>query len=265
VAGEAVLVVNADDGGLADSSDDAILRCAAAGVLRSATVVANGPTAARFVERARAAGLALGLHVNLTQGRALAGPCRTLTDDRGLFDRDKRAVWERAAAGRLDPNGVAVEVRAQLDRLGALGAAVDHVDGHNHVHLFPAVQDALPAGIRVRAPERWPPRFPRVFEAWARAARARFATPPAFAGFAFCRTPNRAVFLEEAAAAGVDTEFMVHPGRRPGTPFTDSPCREAEADVLCAPGLAEALRARSLRPGVFGDFGDVGDVVRERP
>lgn len=249
-----VLVVNADDGGLAESSDDAILQCAAAGVLRSATVVANGPTAAAFVRRATAAGLALGLHVNLTQGRALTGVCRTLTDDRGCFGRDKQDVWRRAAEDRLDPGEVAAEVRAQLQRLRDLGATVGHVDGHNHVHLFPGVRAALSQDLAVRAPAVWPERFPRPFVAWSRELRDGFRTPPAFAGFRFCHEPTADVFLDEATASGTAVEFMVHPGSRPGSPFTSSPCRDEETRVLCAPGLAAALRARGLRPAVFAEL-----------
>jgi len=68
------LVVNADDAGFAEPTDAAILRCARAGIVRSATVAANGPTADAFVRQALDAGLDLGLHVNLTGGRPLAGP-----------------------------------------------------------------------------------------------------------------------------------------------------------------------------------------------
>ncbi|MHC4340529.1 MAG: ChbG/HpnK family deacetylase, partial [Planctomycetota bacterium] len=46
------LIVSADDGGLAANSDSSILRCASEGVVRSISVVAGGPTAEEFLERA---------------------------------------------------------------------------------------------------------------------------------------------------------------------------------------------------------------------
>ena len=67
--------------GLDAATDAAILRCAAAGLLRSATLVAGGPTDADFANAAREVGLDLGWHVNLTEGRALAGPAASLTDE----------------------------------------------------------------------------------------------------------------------------------------------------------------------------------------
>ena len=79
------LVVCADDAGFARSTDEAILRCAREGIVCAASVVAGGPTAERFLAEAADAGLELGLHFNLTEGRALAGPATTLTDGEAFF------------------------------------------------------------------------------------------------------------------------------------------------------------------------------------
>lgn len=252
-----LLVVNADDGGLAASSDDAILRCARAGLVRSATVVAGGPTAEDFVRRARGAGLDLGLHLNLTQGAAVAGPARTLTDADGRFLGPKARAWERAARGELDPAEVLAEVRAQWERLRALGAEPTHVDGHNHVHLFPAVREALKriAGdVFVRVPQAGPPSLPAVLVDWARAMKGPWRTLDRFTGYRFSERADEASFLEDLGTAGSSVEFMVHPGSRPGSAFSESPLRDREAALLCAPELRSAVERRGFRVASFAEL-----------
>jgi predicted glycoside hydrolase/deacetylase ChbG (UPF0249 family) len=50
------VVVVADDAGLAASSDDAIVRCVRAGIVRNVSLVANGDTAAELAGRAMVLG-----------------------------------------------------------------------------------------------------------------------------------------------------------------------------------------------------------------
>jgi len=249
-----LLCVNADDAGLHARMDDAILRCAAAGVLRNATVVANGPCASSFVRRARELGLDLGLHFNLTAGRALAGPARTLTDAHGNFDGDKRALWRRASAGALDPAELRAELEAQWD---ALGFEPSHLDGHNHVHVIPAVQEAL-AGYRGWVRASWeagddarPDGWPEEFDAWAEAVHRGPLRTCAFRGFRFSREPTRAVLLAELSCDDAVVELMAHPGARPGSAFAGAPARDEEAAVLADPGLRAVLRDRGVEAVTF--------------
>ena len=250
------LIVNADDGGLAQSTDDAILKCAAAGILKSATVVANGPTTDRFVQAALAQGLDLGLHINLTQGRALAGPHESLTDRDGVF-RPKGAVWRRAEAGELVASAVRKEVAAQWERLCALGVRPSHVDGHNHVHLFPAcrgVLEELARGLWVRAPlgrRAGPADLPPVVRTWGEAMRGPWKTTDRFTGYAFCEEPTAEVFLSSLEDGARVTEFMVHPGAREGSPHCSSELRDREADILCSVFLDREIDRRGFRTVSF--------------
>lgn len=242
------LVVNADDAGLAASTDAAILRCARDGVVRAATVVANGPTAADFVAAARPAGLDLGLHVNLTEGQPLTA-CPSLVGTDGRFTR-KGEIWRRAVEGVVDGDEVRAEVAAQRARLEELGVTASHVDGHNHVHLLPAVQAAL-AGwdVWVRVPlERGgqPAYLPPVFTEWARRLEGAARRADRFAGYAFSEDPSETVFVASLDPGARVTEFMVHPGSRDGSPFVSSPCRDRETGTLCAPGLRQELERRGV-------------------
>ena len=59
------LVVNADDLGLHPALDAGILRAHREGIVTSATVLVSGPNAEEAVDKARAQGLALGVHLAL--------------------------------------------------------------------------------------------------------------------------------------------------------------------------------------------------------
>lgn len=263
------LVVNADDGGIHPDCDAAILEAARRGrVLGSASVLATGEHASAFVDAATAEGLGLGLHFNLTEGRPLGGPYRTLTAGSGDFHRPKQQAWELAAAGRFDPDEVAEEAKLQWQRLVDLGVRPDHVNGHNHIHVFPDVLTGLaralgpmsglflrvpdepecPSDLRPALPER------RVDRAGARRlVRATdWRIPEWFLGFRFSTDPSATgVAHLDPARSGV-TEWMVHLACRPASAFTRDPRRDAELRVLADPDLGAKLVALGYRPTRFG-------------
>ncbi len=252
------LVVNADDGGFAGGKDDAILRCARGGLVKSVSVIANGATTAAFVARARDEGLDPGVHLNLTEGRPLAGPVDSLTDERGAFP-GKAEAWRRAAAGELDADEVRREVTAQWERLAGLGVKPTHVDGHNHVHLFPAVREALAelaADLWLRVPcDPVPPEdLTPAFAAWTRELKGPWKRTDCFVGYGFARDPTTDAFLRCVREVGRVTEFMVHPGAREGTPFSCSPLRDRETEALCSASLRRELERRGF---VLASFAEV--------
>jgi predicted glycoside hydrolase/deacetylase ChbG (UPF0249 family) len=57
---------------------------------------------------------------------------------------------------RLDQAALARETAAQIKAFeGAFGRAPDFVDGHQHVHLFPQVSEAMLAVVKQAAPQAW--------------------------------------------------------------------------------------------------------------
>jgi predicted glycoside hydrolase/deacetylase ChbG (UPF0249 family) len=145
-----LLVVNADDAGLDPARDAAILDAFDRGIVRSASVVVNGPTAEAFVAAARSRpGFGLGLHLNLTDGRPVATtrPFTLLGAD-GAFPGDVAEVSRRAVDGRRTAQEVEREVVAQWRRLQGFGITPDHLDGHEHVHVLPTIVDGVLAALR---------------------------------------------------------------------------------------------------------------------
>lgn len=136
------LVINGDDLGLLPGIDRGLARAADEGLLSSVSLLANGPSfeggAALALDRPE---LGVGAHLALVEGRALTG-----WDDGGLgrgpgnrLPEDYRAFVRDYALRRIGIRRVTRELRAQLERILDTGIRPDHLDGHQHLHLFPPV------------------------------------------------------------------------------------------------------------------------------
>lgn len=146
------VVFVADDLGVSAGVNRGIAKAAANGLVREASLCVTGGAVADGVQRARDAGIGIGLHLSLTLGRALAGPIAGLTDRGGRFRR-LGAVLLATTLRRVDRAALDREVRAQLARLAELGVQPTHLNGHHHVHVMPVVRDvvfaaAKDAGVR---------------------------------------------------------------------------------------------------------------------
>lgn len=151
-----LLVVNADDLGVARGATLGILRAHREGVVTSASLTATAPDyehAIRTCVRA-CPRLGVGLHFTLSAGRPVSPPGRVplLVGGDGFlrwrFGSLQRALWRREPRGLLDQ--IEVELEAQLDRLAADGVAPDHVDSERHVHLIPGIFERVVAAAERR-------------------------------------------------------------------------------------------------------------------
>jgi predicted glycoside hydrolase/deacetylase ChbG (UPF0249 family) len=78
----------------------------------------------------------IGLHFNLTEGKPLS-------DKLSKFFSLKELII-KANLGQLDQKVIAAELRAQLDSFtNQTGQLPDFIDGHQHVHQFPIIRDAV--------------------------------------------------------------------------------------------------------------------------
>jgi len=245
------LVINADDAGIDVPRNDGIFELHAAGVLRSATVLAMGRGFEDFAARAlQAPTLGVGVHLNLSHCCPPAGAVGV----RGAFVA-KELLWERALAGELDGEEIEAEFAAQLERVLRAGLTPTHVDGHNHIHVFPCAAEALdrlesryPFVARRRQPFEFegastPSSKSARFAALVR-TRRRGAGPAHFAGFCLegqCSVERLFALFE--VAPGESLELMVHPGRcaYDSVPYSAEPQRERELEALLDPRLGEWL------------------------
>lgn len=147
------LIVNADDFGLCEGVNAAILDAYAAGSLSSTTLMVNGDAAAAAAQLAlRHPGLGVGLHFNLTLGRPSADPREIpglLLPD-GTFPA-RGVLARRLMLGRVYSAQLTAELDAQLAAFERLGLVPSHVDSHQHVHAFPQVFDVLARACAARS------------------------------------------------------------------------------------------------------------------
>ncbi|AKS42751.1 carbohydrate deacetylase [Wenzhouxiangella marina] len=136
-----LLIVNADDFGLNESSNLGIIDCYERNALTSATLIANGSAFDQAVSlSAENPGLGVGLHFNLTWGRPIsqAASVHSLVNRDGEF-RDRKSLLARAALGMVNALHIEKELHAQYQRLLDAGIQPTHIDSHQHVHGSPAI------------------------------------------------------------------------------------------------------------------------------
>lgn len=135
--------------------------------------MANGATAPVALHKAIAAGLPVGLHINLTEGVPLTGAKSSLcvpaaADDKGVSSsashemRGKFGFREAVTAGLIALPDLQAEIRAQMLAFKATHPSQQwpqHLDGHQHVHVLPEVApiiislaEELGLPLRVRLP-----------------------------------------------------------------------------------------------------------------
>lgn len=129
------MVVSADDLGMSAGADEAIFAALSDEVCTAASLLATGPTAEAALRRCREAGLAVGVHLALTELAPATRSVDRLVGPDGRFRPDVTAITDDA--------GVAAEWTAQVARVRDAGVAVDHLDSHQHVHHLPVLARAL--------------------------------------------------------------------------------------------------------------------------
>ncbi len=279
------LILTADDFGASPRANAAIALAHRDGVLAAASLMVAGAAAAEAVALARACPrLRVGLHLVLVDGRCALEPARVP----GLVDRGGRFPGSPLAAGLrygLRPGvraQLAAEIRAQFDAFAATGLALDHVNGHHHLHMHPAVWDLVAgeaerrgaAGVRVTRDDL------RLALRWDRRGLAvRAALAAALAGLARrCRrapagrrlrrvgrvygvlqvgelTEAYLLWLLEAIPLA-DAEILFHPGAERGAMRDGGP--DLETQALISPAVRAAIAARGFRAGGYADLAPDG-------
>lgn len=150
------LIVNADDFGLSNSVNQAVIRAHREGILTSASLMVNEPG---FAEAVQLAGenprLGVGLHLTLLHGHSTLSPDKIpgLVNSREEFSNSPVGVgmsyfFRGGLRGQLR-----AEIHAQFEKFRSTGLPLDHVNGHLHLHLHPVIfkmlmEDAEVLGIR---------------------------------------------------------------------------------------------------------------------
>jgi hypothetical protein len=196
----------ADDYGISPAVSKGIRELVAQGRLNATSAMVVAPS----LDRSEAESLkmlnvgvrrvAIGLHVTLTGKFKPMSPDFRPTRHGTFLSLSEMMV--RGRLGLLSRERLAIEIAAQLEAfITRLGQKPDFIDGHQHVHLFPQVREALLDVVQKTVPQAWVrqcggvPTLPiafwdyktRILDALSGrfrklAARSGIGTNPAFAG-----------------------------------------------------------------------------------
>jgi predicted glycoside hydrolase/deacetylase ChbG (UPF0249 family) len=137
------IIANADDFGLNDEVNQAIVEAFEKHMISSATLMANMPGFEEACELAHRHGLLgrIGVHLNLTEGFPLSTPirrCSRLCDESGALR--SRQTWFRLT--KEERIAIETEIAAQVTACLDRGLIPTHMDSHHHVHTEWAVGSA---------------------------------------------------------------------------------------------------------------------------
>ncbi len=273
------LIINADDLGADEGRNEGIFEAIRAGMVTSASLLPNGPAlehALAIIGRGGFEGVSFGIHLNLTEGRPLSHRLKPLTGaDAGFLGKAAaHRLLRDKAAGALG-EAVFRETECQVTTLLGTGLPLSHIDGHQHIHVFPAVLDAV-VTVAKRHRIRWI-RIPdepaddktegilqsqmeeaRFFSGFGRSARSRLAETGLRASEHFRGMLLKGRLSAETLLAAIETlpdgltELMVHPGRVTSRsdrgPFAgfSTADREREIEALLNPGIRRALEKSGI-------------------
>jgi predicted glycoside hydrolase/deacetylase ChbG (UPF0249 family) len=273
---ERLLVINADDYGLTEAVSRGILEANRLGVVTSTSVLALAPafdTTARWL--ADVPGIGVGAHLALVGEDPPLLPARqipTLVDRQGHLFPTWRHFLRAAARNRIDADDVRAELEAQLARIVGAGLVLDHLDTHQHLHLWPMVGDVVidlaqrhripavrvPTSRRHTLPGFGIRRLQRGLVRHADRCGIRHVEWSAGLDEAGGLTPARLLsLLESAEASGArSAELVTHPGK------ADDPDRHRyawdyrwgeELAALLAPETRLAVDRLGLRLATYAD------------
>ena len=129
-----LLIVHADDLGMAHSVNAATIKGFESGLVNSGSIMVPCPWFSEIAAYARANPQAdLGLHLTLTSEWTSFrwGPVTSKDRVSSLLDKNGYFhLTESDAASRADPKEVEIEIRAQIERARAFGIQPTHLDSH---------------------------------------------------------------------------------------------------------------------------------------
>ena len=135
------LIINADDFGIHPAVNEAVRKAATEGILTSTSLMAGGDAFDEAVEMARSMpSLGIGIHLTLVGGiKPVLPPSEvpSLTWDNGVFCHDYGKLSVRDLEGKISLSEVYAEWDAQIQKIMNTGLPVTHMDGHQHMHMWP--------------------------------------------------------------------------------------------------------------------------------
>lgn len=271
---ESRLIVTADDVGLAPGMTAGALHAHTHGIVTAVSVAATGRAFAAAVASLRDhPGLDVGIHWTLVEESPLSPPgeVRSLLTGSGAPLPGFRAFSRRYFTGGIRIAEVEQELRRQTERLLETGLPVVHANGHQHLHVLPAVFEVvqkladeyriphlrIPDGLR---PAFWTPRGAQVAALYHFGRRAGRRWGGRRRTIGIPEAGHLSAGTLEKLLSQIDgvTELVCHPGLGD----TDLTLRypswgyewDAETTALCEPRLRGRLAEMGIALTAFSEL-----------
>lgn len=236
------LIVTADDVGLHRGMTEGAIRAHRDGIVTACSIVANGREFDDAVARLRdVPALEAGVHLTMVEEHALT------------TGKPMPKNWLRFIFAKHD--SVPDELRAQIEKVLATGLRVTHMNGHQHLHLFPRVFQL----VQQLAHEYRIPYLRTVDDRGGTAGPLRRSSIGAlnFLGRRASGSNDRTIGVREAGhlknierlldhVDGV-TELVTHPGVNVDQYQHWHYEWDAETRALCDPALRDAIARRGIQ------------------
>lgn len=279
-----ILIVNADDFGLTHSISYGILKCFKEGILTSASVLTNGKAFEEAVRLTKENNLDVGIHLTLMDGKPVSGSSavRSLVDKEGNFPKNYINFSLQYFYSKILLSEVETEFRAQIKKFLDAGLKPNHINGHNHVHMFPAITEVV-----IKLMKQYGIKFMRIpivpvrplwdklsinsaaklfLIAFAKSAKRKILehdlhTTDFFEGLFISGRLSKKNLMEalERIKPGV-TELMCHPGHADEESLALYPWNyhwEEEAEALCDAEVRNAVEHLGIKLSGFGAVFDI--------
>lgn len=241
------LIVTADDVGLHRGMTEGAIRAHREGIVTACSVVANGAAFDDAVDRLRdVRSLEVGVHLTLVEERSLTGI---------RFPRS----YVEFVRGMKDRAAIEGELRAQIERVLTTGLRVTHLNGHQHVHMWPSI-----FAIVSRLSDEYDIRYVRRVRD--RGGRGGIVRRISIAALNALGSGGSTIGVMEAGHLTADriiklldhvegtTELVTHPGVAVDGYAHWQYEWDAETEALCDPQLRKAIADRGMdliTPGTF--------------
>lgn len=136
-------ILNADDFGMSNAFNKAVLDGYNNGFLTSASICANGEAFSSAVNEVipECPNLGIGVHLNIIEGKSLLNEKTLFTDSNNNFNNGYLKLIS-LSNNNLFLEQVEKEFRAQIEKVLKY-TKVDHLDSHVHVHAIPKIFELI--------------------------------------------------------------------------------------------------------------------------
>ena len=138
------LIINADDFGITEEVNTAILNLFEHGIVSSTSIMARGPAFEKAVQISKDnPDLGMGVHLCLDGPYNIGKSFSSIIDNRTREFYNQRQVIKKIKKFRLNSSEIFHEYCLQVEKVLDHGISISHLDHHHHLHLYLPILNVL--------------------------------------------------------------------------------------------------------------------------